>query len=91
MRRKWTRETITTAILGIHYSGDSLSYTTVMHNERALLRKLRRATMAHGRQPSTRPAWTNDSYRRHRKPGESITAPRPYRNRRKLVKPSLFG
>jgi len=37
MRRKWTKESITTAIIAIHHSDGSLCYSSIVHNERALL------------------------------------------------------
>jgi len=37
MRRKWTNESIKTAIIAIHHSGGSLCYSYIVNNERALL------------------------------------------------------
>jgi hypothetical protein len=91
MRRKWTKETITTAIIGLHHSGDSLSYTSVMNDERALLQA---ATRYYGTWEAavTSSGFDYDSYRRHRKPVETVGADIVYRRRqRRKIKPTLSG
>ena len=71
MRRKWTNESIKTAIIAIHHSGGSLCYSSIMHNERALLQ-------ASTRYFGTWEAAVNstglvyDQYRKHRKPEPEV-------------------
>jgi hypothetical protein len=81
MRRKWSRETIATAIIGLHHSGDSLSYTSMMNNERALLQA---ATRYYGTWEAavTSSGLDYDSYRRHRKPAPDAGTQAEYRARR---------
>ncbi len=90
MRRKWTKETIKTAIIGLHHSGDSLSYTSVMNSERALLQ-------AAVRYYGTWEAAVNgtglnyDGCRRYRKAvPESLEEPARRQRNRKRPR-SLFG
>ena len=73
MRRKWTKETIKTAIIAIHHSGGSLCYSSIMVTERALLQ-------ASTRYFGTWEAAVNstglvyDTYRKHRKPETEVYA-----------------
>lgn len=66
MLRKWSRERIKSAIIGLHLSGDSLSYSSMVADERALLQA---ATRYFGTWEAAVVATgiNYDSYRRHRK------------------------
>lgn len=78
MRRKWTHESIKNAIIALHLSGVSLSYSGIMNNERALLQA---ATRYFGTWEAAvnSTGLSYDSCRKYRKPVPeyiSDTAPR---------------
>lgn len=68
MLRKWTRETIVEAILDLHDAGDSLCYTAILTDRRALLQAAVRY-FGTWEGAVTAAGLDYDSFRRHRKPG----------------------
>jgi hypothetical protein len=81
MRRKWNRDNIKTAIMGLFHSGDSLSYSSMVSDERALLQA---ATRYFGTWEAavTATGLNYDSYRRHRKHDPTALVDAPIRRRR---------
>jgi hypothetical protein len=91
MRRKWTNETIKTAIIAIHHSGGSLCYSNITHQERALLQA---ATRYFGTwEAAVNATGLNyDNCRKYRKPEPELPGEeRRYRRRTTRKRPrSLF-
>ena len=92
MRRKWTHETIKTAIIAIHHSGGNLCYSSIMNNERALLQA---ATRYYGTWEAAVNATglVYDHYRKYRKPEPMVYGEesRPRRRENRQRPRSLFG